>query len=61
MKHLLLAFLLLNVILSTLWACGSGRKPVHYGVIQSAKIINPSAGTTNSFTLTTNKVSTIKQ
>jgi hypothetical protein len=60
MKHLLITFLLLNAIFSTLWACGSGPKPVHYGVHQSAKTASPVAGVTNSVVSTTNKISTIK-
>jgi hypothetical protein len=58
MKHLLIAFLLFNAILSTLWACGSGPKPVHYGVFQAAKTSVPAS--TNSVAGTTNKVSIIK-
>jgi hypothetical protein len=60
MKHPLIAFLLFNTILSTLWACGSGPKPVHYGVYQAAKTTSPAATITNSVAITTNKVSAIK-
>ena len=60
MKHLLFAFFLCNVILSTLWACGSGPKPLHYGVFQPAKTIKPAASTTNLVVVTTNKVPAIK-
>jgi hypothetical protein len=55
MKHLLIAFLLGNVVGSTLWACGSGPKPVHYGVFQPAKTIKPATSTTNSVVVTTNQ------
>jgi hypothetical protein len=60
MKYFLTVFLLLNVILSTLWACGSGPKPEHYGVFQSAKTTNPVASVTNSVAITTNQISAIK-
>jgi hypothetical protein len=58
MKHFLTVFLLLNAILSTLWACGSGPKPEHYGVFQTANPTGPL--TTNSVAITTNQVSAIK-
>jgi hypothetical protein len=58
MKNLLIAVLLLNTILSTLWACGSGPKPEHYGVFQTANPTGPVS--TNSVAITTNQVSTIK-
>jgi hypothetical protein len=58
MKHLLIAFLLFNAILSTLCACGSGPKPVHYGVFQAPKTSVPAS--TNSVTIPVNKVSGIK-
>jgi hypothetical protein len=53
MKHLLIAFLLFNALLTTLWACGSGPKPAHYGVFQTPKTTGPVS--TNSVAITTNK------
>jgi hypothetical protein len=60
MKHLLIAFLFFNAILSTLWACGSGPKPAHYGIFQAAKTSSPATSAANSVASTTNKVSAIK-
>jgi hypothetical protein len=57
MKHLLTAFLLGNVIWSTVWACGSGPKPVHYGVFQPAKTLKPAASSTNSVVVVTTHAS----
>jgi hypothetical protein len=60
MKYFLTVLLLLNVILSTLWACGSGPKPEHYGVYQATKNTSLVANVTNSVAITTNQVSAIK-